>query len=1674
MNWFQRYFFNAIRMGFLFVFLLLYLGCGQRDSFVDNTIGIKHKRFNSVRFDPSYYYETELGVDELCHRLTQQWREAGVNAVYIKVYDPIYGAVYRTEHPLNVQTDYGRLDFLRVMLDACHDVNIRVYAWIPAFQHKHAWQVHPEWRVKNSDGTDYQPSPDTYFLCVRNPEFVKWWIGFIDELLKRYEDVDGVDIAEPIVAWSRNGGCFCDLCAKAFQNVKIESGMRNQKQFDIVRSEPLTALLESSCRLIHNHGKSVSITTVATPNDDGSLFSIEEQSSLTGFDLQMILNSQEKPDIINVELIWQQWTQSFGDTVVFTPRWTENAVKEVISQVNNRADLVIHVELTPFEGIVPDNEQFLESIVAAFDAGASGIDFYDTFQADQRGLWPQIKNVFNYVPLKRVVVYYDPEGENDARQLEVLLRHFNTETVLFPVEENFSIPDSLEADIIFYLGVTYRKNLPTAFISYLSQMKKTVCWLNYNLRHLGEDYLSWLGFHVEELDEDSLYRVFYKGAGLAKLDSSMNIIRIQEVDKCRVLAYARSEDREVPYVVNSGDFWYFADLPTNFVTEGGRHIVFADLLHDILMEDHEEKHLALVRIEDVNPESDPKSLRSIANFLGSKKIPFSVGVTPFYLDPATNTALSLSDRPEIVKALHHMVSKGGTIVLHGYTHQYRGQTTIDYEFWDGLTDQPIFQDSEEYVQERILKALDECFNVKLYPLVWETPHYAASLLDYRVIDRFFTTAYERRQTMDILGTDQLLPFLIPARRGGAQMIPENLGYIPMSDTNPERFIEYARRNLVLRDGFASFFFHPFVPIDVLKELVKGIQELGYSFADIRTLNNRVVTPSKVVLSNRGEISLDLKEQYLDEFYLTQNGKMKERSTGDKRISSNIHRELVCPNGWIYVARALDERKRGFPASLWASISKSPIRADELWRLPPLKSANTPVSPMIFIDPDAEGKLSISQQSFLSSFESVGIDYRTISVYDFIEIPQGVNLVVLPYTAATKLTEQQMLFIISALARGMNIILEKETELSRRIGIQPIGEEKQVSMVRDEYYPQVGIHWKEKDFYRNCEVDVEYVTYYSEKNTDDPVVIGGEYGEGKYLYFATLFDPTTSKGYGRYPYYCDLIQRQFDLWPILRKDCVEIYFEPGDREDVSIEDLVKMWKESGFRTIYVAGWHVYSEWIYDYGRLIQLAHQNGMLVYLWLEIPHVGQKFWDDHPEWREKTASGNDAIVDWRRLMALTDDSCLEAVFHGLSNIIQNYDWDGVNLAELYFESPLGPERPDIFTPMHPSVRVSFESQYGFDPIKLFDESSPYFWRRDAKKFGQFLRFREDLVVKLHEEFLQFLHEQIEQKDSDIEIIVTIIDNIHAKITGKYTATDTKRLISLGNKLPFTLQIEDPQELWHLGPYRYENLSQTYNRLLSNGNLILDINIVPYRSFEKSLAPTRYPTGLELYSLIQSARQDTNRVALYSESSVYAVDLPWIAYTLGSHTTEEFFSHEWRIHSKNTVNFDLDTKEHNDILVDGRLWPAYYKGNAILPSGTHTIRPLSKVESLKNNFKVTTRLVDISGELKSCRMLSRGIEIVYDSAVRNYIIINDKPREIFLDGKKFQAETFHGIPGYSLKLPAGSHKVKIITWSQGSLQLRNFSIIASVLIVSISSVAGFMLLVLYMRGYRRRRKSRKK
>ena len=98
------------------------------------------------------------------------------------------------------------------------------------------------------------------------------------------------------------------------------------------------------------------------------------------------------------------------------------------------------------------------------------------------------------------------------------------------------------------------------------------------------------------------------------------------------------------------------------------------------------------------------------------------------------------------------------------------------------------------------------------------------------------------------------------------------------------------------------------------------------------------------------------------------------------------------------------------------------------------------------------------------------------------------------------------------------------------------------------------------------------------------------------------------------------------------------------------------------------------------------------MYAWLELPHVSEQFWKEHPEWREKTALLQDAHLDWRKLMNLTNRECFTAVSKGIKELINRFDWDGMNLAELYFESLEGASNASRFTPMNDDVRGMFQA----------------------------------------------------------------------------------------------------------------------------------------------------------------------------------------------------------------------------------------------------------------------------------------------------------------------------------------------------------------------------------------------
>ena len=133
-----------------------------------------------------------------------------------------------------------------------------------------------------------------------------------------------------------------------------------------------------------------------------------------------------------------------------------------------------------------------------------------------------------------------------------------------------------------------------------------------------------------------------------------------------------------------------------------------------------------------------------------------------------------------------------------------------------------------------------------------------------------------------------------------------------------------------------------------------------------------------------------------------------------------------------------------------------------------------------------------------------------------------------------------------------------------------------------------------------------------------------------------------------------------------------------------------------KIIYLAAWHFYASYRFDYSYFIKLCHDHGIAVYAWFEFPQVTPLFWEEHPEWREKTATGKGRPLP----LAAPDESRRPGSPGGRrlrfsGTCCSTHDWDGVNLAELNFDTNKGMADPDKFTPMNADVREEFRGEGG-------------------------------------------------------------------------------------------------------------------------------------------------------------------------------------------------------------------------------------------------------------------------------------------------------------------------------------------------------------------------------------------
>jgi hypothetical protein len=588
-------------------------------------------------------------------------------------------------------------------------------------------------------------------------------------------------------------------------------------------------------------------------------------------------------------------------------------------------------------------------------------------------------------------------------------------------------------------------------------------------------------------------------------------------------------------------------------------------------------------------------------------------------------------------------------------------------------------------------------------------------------------------------------------------------------------------------------------------------------------------------------------------------------------------------------------------------------------------------------------------------------------------------------------------------KGAILILEGESSLADMFGFRRGKENVRVNSLTDVHRPKLRIVWEHGLELPIFDLPAGAQVFASERWTGAPMTAGMRRGAGAVLWVAV---PPGEKGYERFPY---LLEALCDLGmdPPFRSSRLWAFFDSSYRSRVDLPYFAARWRKAGIAALHVAAWHFYepdAERDAYLAKLIEACHREGILVYAWLELPHVSEKFWDDHPEWREKTAVLQDAQLDWRKLMNLNNRDCFRAVSAGVKQLISRFDWDGVNLAELYFESLEGTANASRFTPMNDDVRSLFQKQSGFDPIEIFGA------RKDEASRTAFLDFRSELVRRIEEEWIAEL-EAARQQKPHLDLVLTHVDDRLDTGMREAIGADAGRVLPLLDTHTFTFLIEDPATVWHLGPQRYQSIAERYGALTPHRDkLAIDINIVDRY---QNVYPTKQQTGTELFQLVHHASGSFQRVALYFENSLLPPDLKLLPSASAAVTRIEKMGPKTIVDSASGLGLPWK----GPAMVDGQLWPAADEDTVWLPAGAHSVEPTDRPRG--------ARLVRLNGDLKAARAVNATtIELSYQTTARAIAILDRPPLRTQIDGAE---EPLQRAGPHTILLPRGQHVVTITT-----------------------------------------------
>ncbi|MCZ8523524.1 MULTISPECIES: polysaccharide deacetylase family protein [Paenibacillus] len=480
--------------------------------------------------------------------------------------------------------------------------------------------------------------------------------------------------------------------------------------------------------------------------------------------------------------------------------------------------------------------------------------------------------------IRALVVYSNEWGavKENVRLLDLYLGQF-TRNITFKSDDTVTAGDFQAATHLVYYGKV-KKTLPPQTVQLIREFRGPALAIGENIGQLL-DRFSFLSAgpptiinQISKIDPKTGKPVF------DLLDVNYPITHV-ELKRGEALYLGWRADTSFPlFSISGGDAYYASDnLYAPF------SLCLGEGLAEFFGKPAGGSPNAYIRLEDVHPMSDPALLKETGDYLADRGIPFMIAVIPVYTNAETLKQYHLSDSPELVEVLQHLQERGGSIALHGYTHQYRATETGEgFEFWDVVNNTPIWgpsddnipvkqrhefasqedysryvkereQFEESYIVTRIESGIHELAQLGLYPLAFEAPHYTMSPHGYEILARYFNYILGQVQ---ISGEDWehmgVTPYpTSPSYLHGMTLLPETLGYYDNESLSPEADLDKKiDRMLLIQGGTLGMFYHPYLRVDKLKVMISHIERVpGLKWLDLKQMNAAVQTQSVAIATD---------------------------------------------------------------------------------------------------------------------------------------------------------------------------------------------------------------------------------------------------------------------------------------------------------------------------------------------------------------------------------------------------------------------------------------------------------------------------------------------------------------------------------------------------------------------------------------------------------------------------------------------------------------------------------------------------------------------------------------------------------------------------------------------------------------------------------------------------------